>query len=344
MMLFGRLPLASLIQLCRVLRHSLGAGIMLRDVFRQQATRAPGPLRAVSASICQTLEEGDSLEMALEKESRRFPPLFLSLAVVGEQTGNLPEIFGELEKYYQLQQKFWRRFWSQSLLPILQLVAAIFVIGGLIFILGIIAGMNGTKPIDALGIGLTGASGAIIWLVSNFGLIAVLIIGYMYLSRFLEQKAVVDRFFMILPGVGPLYVSLTMWRFSLALQLTLNTGMSIVRALGLCLKGTGNAALAVRSRVVQDSLRSGDKLTVALTKAAVFPEDFLHMVLVGEEGGRLPEIMAQQAKQYEEDAERRLAVVTRMGSFLVWLFVACLIITGIFRIVTTMILPVYGST
>jgi type IV pilus assembly protein PilC len=227
-------------------------------------------------------------------------------------------------------------------LPICQLVGAIFIIALLIFILGIIAQMNGSKPMDPLGLGLTGASGAVLFLVFNFGSIALLILGYMFLSRFVEQKALVDRFFMFLPAIGPLYISLTLWRFSLALHMTLNTGMSIVKALGLCLKGTGNAALVVRTRVVQDSLRAGTSLTVALTKAGVFSEDFLHMVMVGEQGGRLPEVMAQQATQYEEDVARRLAVLTRMGSFLVWLFVACLIIAAIFRIFTSMILPVYS--
>lgn len=38
------------------------------------------------------------------------PPLFLALVAVGEQTGRLPEVFEELQNYYQLQQKLTRRF------------------------------------------------------------------------------------------------------------------------------------------------------------------------------------------------------------------------------------------
>src|SRR5437879_2035853 len=106
-MLFSRrLPLPALIQLCRSLKHNLAAGIMLRDVFRQQSTRGMPSVRPLAHRIAQSLEVGDNLATALRSEKAAFPPLFLSLASVGEETGNLPEIFGELEKYYLLQQRF----------------------------------------------------------------------------------------------------------------------------------------------------------------------------------------------------------------------------------------------
>jgi len=56
-------------------------------------------------------------------------------------------------------------------------------------------------------------------------------------------------------------------------------------------------------------------------------------VAVGEESGRVPEIMRQQAQKYEEEAVLKLAIVTRMGSFGVWLLVALFIIISIFRII-----------
>src|SRR4051812_39054023 len=120
-MFSSELPLAALVQLCRVLRHSLDAGIGLRDVFRQQATRGPAAVRPVAERLSAQLERGESFEAALERERAAFPPLFVALAVVGEQTGHLPEVFGELEKYYLLQQKLRREFRSRSFLPLMQL-------------------------------------------------------------------------------------------------------------------------------------------------------------------------------------------------------------------------------
>src|SRR5947209_8079102 len=106
MLLTSRLPLSSLIRVCRELRHNLAAGIMLRDVFRQQAKRGSPPFRPVARRILTALESGSSFQDALQQNRRAFPPLFLALASVGEQSGNMPEVFGELEKYYQMQQRF----------------------------------------------------------------------------------------------------------------------------------------------------------------------------------------------------------------------------------------------
>jgi type II secretory pathway component PulF len=321
-----------MILLCRVLRHSLGAGLMLRDVFRQQAIKGPSAVRPIAARISEALEKGDDLETALKPEQKAFPPLFMSLAVVGESTGNMPEIFKELEKYYIMQQKHWRQFWTQALWPILQLVAAIFVISAMIYILGMIAQSNNAQPMDPLGIGLTGTNGAITFFFSSFGTIGAIIVGYMLLSRSLEGKAVVDRFLLTVPGLGGFLMALVLMRFALSLRLTLETGMSIVKAVGLSLRATGNAAFASKARVVQDVLRSGDSLANALAHAHIFPDEFVHMVSFAEEGGRVPEVMVNQAEQYEEEAVRRLAVLTKMANFLLWAFVALMLIISIFRL------------
>ena len=55
------LPLSSLIDLCRVLRHTLGAGLSIVDVFRQQARSGPAAVRPVAERICKDLERGDWL-------------------------------------------------------------------------------------------------------------------------------------------------------------------------------------------------------------------------------------------------------------------------------------------
>src|SRR5436309_9197827 len=161
MLFSSRLSLSNLVELSRALRHYLGAGLTLRDVFRQQADKGPLRVRPIAGRIRDALEQGDSLEAALERERSAFPPLFLSMAGVGEESGNLPEIFHELENYYLLQQKLRRQFISQIAWPVIQLVMAIFVVAGLILILGIIAEIRGAdKPFDPLGLG-TGEGAAI---------------------------------------------------------------------------------------------------------------------------------------------------------------------------------------
>jgi type IV pilus assembly protein PilC len=333
-----RLPLSSLITLCHSLRHYLSAGLTLREVFRQQAKRGPGPVRPVAERISQDLEKGEDLESALKSEQHAFPPLFLALASVGEESGSLPEVFTELEKYYDLQQKLRRQFLGQIAWPVFQLCAAIVVITLLILVMGLIADKRpGGKPFDPLGLGLLGPSGAIIFV--TVVLLIFLLLAFVYYGgkHLLRQKGLVDNFLLRLPVLGPTLRALALTRFCLGLRLTLETGMPIARALELSLRATDNDAFAAKTQEVRDSLRAGDEVAEALAKTRLFPEEFQNVIATAEESGRLTEVLEHQTKYYQEESSRRLTVLTHVAGWCVWLAVAVLIIIAIFRIFFTVI-------
>jgi type II secretory pathway component PulF len=310
-MFFSRqLPLASLIDLCRALRHNLGAGLTIRDVFRQQADRGSGPVRPVAMRIHHALERGESLEAALEPEREVFPPLFLAMAGLGEETGHLAEIFGELEDYYLLQQRLRRQFRARSILPAVQFLLAVLVIAGALFVLGWISSARGAAAPAVFG--FRGIGGAWSFLATVFGVLALAVILYLVVTRSLRRRAIVDALLLRVPGIGPCLEALALGRFALALQLTLDSSLPVGKALRLSLSATGNAAFAARTDVVVKSVNKGNDLALALTEANLFPEDFRNMVAVGEEGGRVVEIMRHQARYYHEEAGRRLTALTRL--------------------------------
>jgi type IV pilus assembly protein PilC len=329
-MLFSELPLASLIEFCRVMRHNLSAGLTLRHVFRQQASRGPAAIRPVAARISEQLEEGSSLEAALKPERHKFPPLFVSLAVVGEQTGNLPEVLVEVEKYFVLVQRLRRDFVRQIAWPALQFFMVPFVLAGMILLLSILS--QGTKPWDPLGFGLTGPSGALAVIVGFFGTLAFLVVLYLLITRTLKHQATVDEILLRIPVIGPCLTALALTRFCLALRLTMETGMPITQAIRLSMRGTGNAAFASHADVVRDALKEGEELSSALGKCRLFPTDFIDILANAEEGGRVPEVMRHQAEHYEEESRRYMTILTRAASWGFYAFVAGLIVFMIFRI------------
>lgn len=331
-MLFSkRLPLSSLVNLCHILRHNLEAGLTLRDVFRQQATRGTAPMRPVAERIQTALEQGDSLEMALEREKDCFPPMFLAMAGVGEHSGHLPEIFKELGKYYSLQQKLRRQIISQSFLPVIQFLMAILIIALVIFVLGMIGAANNQKPMAILG--MSGTTGALRFLTLSLGSIALAVVLYLVVLRSARHRAPVDHFLLWVPSVGKCLEAMAVSRLALALQLTLDSGLPITDALRMSLKATGNAAFEAQIPKVVEALKAGDTLTEALSKCRnVLPADFLMMVATAEEGGRVPEMMKHQANYYHEEAGRRLQTLAKMATGLVWLIYAGFTIAAIFSI------------
>ncbi len=334
MLLSSRLPLSTVIELCRVLRHYLGAGLSLLDVFRQQASRGAQSVRPVAARIAAEMEQGRGLEDAMKRQGDAFPPLMTAMATVGEQTGMLPEVFTELEKYYVRQQQLRRRFIALTAWPAIQFVGAVFVLAGLIFIFGLIPQETGQFALhfDPLGLGLSGTAGALLFLGSIFGFLLFVVIVYLLLARFLSGQATVDGFLLKIPLVGRCLRALALGRFCLALRLTLETGMPIARALRLSFRAADNAAFAAQLDKATSSVKRGDDLTVALATTGLFPEDFQHILAVGEESGRLPEVLRQQAEHYHEEAGRRMTALTIALSVLVWLMVASFIIAAVFRI------------
>ena len=60
-MAYSTLPLSALVELCRVLRHNLGAGVSVREVFRQQAKRGPTAIRGLADEIARELDRGRDL-------------------------------------------------------------------------------------------------------------------------------------------------------------------------------------------------------------------------------------------------------------------------------------------
>jgi type IV pilus assembly protein PilC len=321
----------ALIELCRVMRHYLGAGLTVVDVFRKQAREGNAEIRPVAMRIYAAVSQGNSLADALEAEPA-IPPLLVSLIQVGEQTGMLPEVCADLERFYLKQRELWRRFLAGIAWPVFQFVIATLVLTGLIWFLGQIPiNANGTG-FDPLGLGLIGTSGALIFFSAVWGTIAGVGLLVSMARRSLAGQAWVDRFLLQLPGLGPCMQALALARFCLALRLTADSGMSIGRALRLSLRATGNAAFAEAAKEASATVKRGDEVHTALSSSGLFPSEFLHILSVAEESGTLPEVMKHQGEHYTDEASRRLTFLTAIAAGGIWLFVAGVIILAIIRL------------
>ena len=133
-MLFSssKCPLPALVMWCRTLHHSLGG--RPRPGADLQAA---GQVRPASAARRRRRRGREARRRASRSKTpssrteNRFPPLFLELVAVGEQTGRLEDTFRELERYYESTLTIQRNFRSQMAYPAIQFVLAVLIIGGL---------------------------------------------------------------------------------------------------------------------------------------------------------------------------------------------------------------------
>lgn len=332
-------PLPALIAWCRALRFSLSAGLDPVKIFKQQAKSGPKPLRALAAEFQQKLANGSSLEDALEPHRDKFPPLFVELVAVGEQTGRLEDTFQELEEYYTASLTTQRNFRAQMMYPGIQYLAAVFIISGLIFVLG----MLGSK-LDPIGFGLTGSAGAITFLAGGLGFLAAILLVLKLATNNLKFRAKLEGMFLNVPGWGPALLAFAVTRFAVALRMCAEAGLRAELTLHYSFRATCNSRfLAGESRAVAVAKRGGELVTALKESGAPFPRDFIETLMTGEETGNTSEVMERVANQYREDAERKMKYAAQFTGYIIYGLVATMIIFFIFRIASVYLGAVNGA-
>jgi type II secretory pathway component PulF len=335
-----RLSLSSLVELCRSLRFCLAGGISVHDAMALLAINGPPRLRSFASEMAKELEGGSSFRDSLERHSDVLPTLFLSLAEVGEESGKLPEAIAELERYYEMQQQMRRAFIADISWSVVQFLAAVGVISGLIFFLEFIPPMQGAKGqvrVDPLGFGLYGPSGALTFLGIVFGAAAGVLALFWLCRRLLRSRAFVERALWHVPLIGPSQRALAMTRFCVALQLMLHAGHSVAKAFQLSFAAADNRVFLLVAPRADAAVRRGNSILDCLRATGIFSELFLGAISVGEASGHVPEVLHHQAIYYHELARRRMSILNRFLGGLIWLVVAVFVITMIIRMYTSYI-------
>lgn len=323
----------ALVAWCRTLYHSLSAGLDPVRIFKSQAKAGPRALRDVAADVAAKLGKGESLEDAFAEHRDRFPPLFLELVAVGEQTGRLEDTFRELEAYYESMLSVQRNFRSQMAYPAIQFVLAVFIISGLIFVLGILGQSGKAVTTDPLGLGLTGTTGAITFLVVAFGLVGAGLVMMKVAANNVKWRQRMEGMLLVLPGWGPAILSFALQRFCVALRMCMEADLRAEKTIHYCFRATSNSAFTSRTDRALAVVKQRREISEAILESgAPFPDEFREAVMIGEETGNLSEVMERLAERYREESERRLKSAAQYTSWAIYGLVALLIIIAIFKI------------
>ncbi len=330
-MFSSQLSATALENFCRTLSRGLHAGLDPIRILRMEEKRGGSTLSKASGEIANSLSNGDSLKESFDQHSHLFPLLMLSMIQVGEETGSLPEILNELSRHYGEQAMLQRKLKSQITMPIFQFGMAIAVIAILILVLGFLPKAPGQPDYDPLGWGLQGATGSIVFL----GIISSIIIGGILLWKIVLNngafKAKISAIFVNLPMVGAYLRESALGKFSIGLGLTLDSPMSVKKALRLSMEITSNDAFIQACQPVLASVKKGQPIVQALSQCSIFPEEYLAQIEVAEEAGSIPETCKRLALQHSEEAGRQLSLIFYLMGGAVWLCTAGFIIFIIAR-------------
>lgn len=327
-----QLSAKALTELSHRLAVETEAGIDVRRTWQREAESARGRVGQEFASVRDAVAGGESLAAALAATGQLFPPLFLEMVHVGEQTGTLGQVFHRLSAHYRRQQQLKRMFLGAIAWPMIQLALALFVIGILILVLGAIANRTGGEPVDILGFGLIGTRGLVVYI--NFLIAVGLCVGGLVVAM---QRGVfwtrpLQRAVMRIPWLGTSLQELALARLTWVLHLTMNVEMDLRRVVPLVLRATQSDHYIRHADQAVTLVAAGRPLHEALDATGAFPADFIDALAVAEESGQVVESMERLSRRYEEEAEAAMRVLTVVAGVVVWVLVASLIIFMIFRL------------
>lgn len=328
-----RITLKQQSDLCRRLAVSIESGIDIRRILEREATtRNSGSMQRAMRRVRQEVLEGRSLTEALEATGNYFPPLFRELAAVGEETGHLAEVLRRLSEHYEHQLKMRRQFLAAITWPMIQLAAAVGIIGVLIWVMGVLpTGIDG-RPIDLLGFGLVGTRGLLIYAAIIATLAGAAAVVYQSARRDAFWTRPLIALAQRIPVLGPALATISLSRLAWTLHLALETDMDLRRSLPLALANCGSPRFAAAAPAVVDEIQNGAEVHEALAAHVALPSDFLDALEVGERSGRLPEYLGRLSTQYEDRARHAMIAINVVAGFAVWGLVALLIVMMILRL------------
>ncbi len=337
-MFSSELTLPQLALGCRSLSSMLEAGIPAFRAFELTAENSSFGLRRAMEQVVAELKRGADVSTAVDHQKDYFPELFRNMVHVGDETGNLPEVLRSLADHYDNTLRLRRDFYSEITLPLVQFLAAIIIIGGLIWILGMISDFKGnaggqtSQPPDILGWGLRGNEGVVRWFSGWAAALTGGFVLYLIISRFNFGLRTLHRILLNVPVIGRCLQSFALARFSWAYHLTNQAGLAVDKSLNASLNATGNAHFQGACPGMVADLMRGATVTETFQNSKLFPRDYLQMVSVGETTGTVPEILNRLSPQFEDQARRSLKLLATAAASVIWGGVAAFIVLLVFRI------------
>ncbi|WP_457642668.1 type II secretion system F family protein [Persephonella sp.] len=292
----------------RQLGAMIAAGVGIAESLEILAEQMPNKtLREALKKVKEDVVAGMSLSKAMAKHPKVFPEFLVNLIESAEESGNLDVILQRATQYYEKIAAIKRKIISASWYPAMVIIiATLIVLGILTFVVPtfaeIYASMGSQLPfLTQLLIDTSNfIKGNILYIIG--GLIGLSILNrYFYSTR--AGKEFYHRLFLKLPMLGDIFLKGAIAKFARTLATLLAGGVPIMRSLEIASSVAGNVVIERAILEAKDKVEKGEEIYKSLDPK-VFPPILIAMVRVGEDTGRLDEMLDTIANFFEDEVDR----------------------------------------
>ncbi len=311
-----QVTIKELVVFTRQLSTMIDAGLPLVRSLDILAAQEPNPkFKRILTSVKETVEGGATFADALAKHPSVFDTLYVNLVRAGEAGGVLDTILRRLAVFLEKMESIKRRIKGSMVYPAVVITVAIVVIS-IIMIYVVPTFQNLFKD---LGTDLPGITLAVLG-VSRFmknnivyilaaSAITAILLGLAYRRTYRGRK-IIDAMILRIPLVGDLTLKTVIARFCRTLSTLVAGGVSILEALEITAKASGNMVTEETILEARKAVSEGTTLAEPLANhPRIFPPLVVQMIAVGEQTGALDEMLNKIADFYEDEVDTAVATL-----------------------------------
>lgn len=321
------------------------AGVEIRRAFQVMSLQGFSPyFSEVIAQVEVDISEGESLSRALGRHPNVFSMLFVGMVKAGESSGTLDKVMfrlaDHLDKEVVVRQKIKSAITYPAFIFVLSLILAFIIVQHILptFINGIFEQENLALPwVTKSLVYLTNFlnNGNNIAYLGGGGVVFLFFL-WQY-SRTPQGKYQFQSILHTLPGTKKVMQVLLSSRFCRIFSALVNSGIPLVHSLDLVSSALGDYVVAPRIEQVKNDLRDGKTLSESFQSMDIFPPILIEFILVGEESGRISQLLEKLGDTFDEDIDDAVHAYTSLLEPLMLLIMG--VIVG--YVILAVFIPIY---
>ena len=342
--LLGRVKTIDKINFARNLGLMLEAGLALSRALsvleRQSKSKA---LKKVIVDVSASVTTGMTFADSLGKHPKVFPPIFISMVHAGEQSGTLAESLKSVGSQMDASFSLTRRIKGAMIYP--GVIISVMIIIGILMMTFVVPTL--LKTFTDLGVALPLATRIVLDISNAFqhdGLILIIVIAVVvsalvYWSKRESGRKVFHKLLLKLPVIGGLATEVNTARTARTLSSLLSSGVEVVESVNITGAVVQNIYFRGVLKQAEEAIKKGELMSKTFSSHEdLYPTFFGEMLSVGEETGKIGDMLLNVARYYEEDVEQKTKDMSTIIEPVLIVFIGAAV--GFFAI--AMIQPMYS--
>jgi len=324
----------------RQLGGLVSSGLNLERALSELMEDDGSAASSLSTVLRARVNEGASFARALSEHPESFPEVYVAVVAASEEAGSLGKALSALADQLAGHEELRGKLVGASLYPAIVCILAVAVVGFLLsYVVPQVAGVfaHSKRALPWLTQVMLGASAMVKawgpWVLGAMVFLAA--IGARVLKR-PAARLEFDDWILKLPLIGPLIKSYNAANYGSTLAMLTGSGVPMVKALTGAAMTLGNAAMRQDALDVVDLVREGASVGGGLSRKPRFPKLLATFARLGEQSGKLPDMLAKAAGQMGEDVQRK---AMRMATVLEPLLIVAMGV-AVMLIVVAVLLPI----